>query len=223
MKRLWQRFSKREKGFLTLTLIILLLVLGRYFLVSPLLERRVWVKSQIEIQSQILGRDLRYITQKEEIQAVLEKARGGLKELESLLLSGDTPSVSASELQDLVGAITAKEGAKVTTMRVLNPEAIGSYTKIPIQMEATGDIGQIVNLIKGIQSATKLLIVNELNLRPLYAPFAASRQQSGQNIPAQNLRANMVISGFSRSQTGMPLNGGPASNKTRSDGGTKDS
>lgn len=223
MKRLWQRFSKREKGFLTLTLIIFLLVLGRYFLVSPLLERRVWVKSQIEIQSQILGRDLRYITQKEEIQAVLEKARGGLKELESLLLSGDTPSVSASELQDLVGAITAKEGAKVTTMRVLNPEAIGSYTKIPIQMEATGDIGQIVNLIKGIQSATKLLIVNELNLRPLYAPFAASRQQSGQNIPAQNLRANMVISGFSRSQTGMPLNGGPASNKTRSDGGTKDS
>ncbi|MEK7279983.1 MAG: type II secretion system protein GspM, partial [Nitrospirota bacterium] len=157
MKRLWQRFSKREKGFLTLTLIVLLLVLGRYFLVSPLLERRVWVKSQIEIQSQILGRDLRYITQKEEIQAVLEKARGGLKELESLLLSGDTPSVSASELQDLVGAITAKEGAKVTTMRVLNPEAIGSYTKIPIQMEATGDIGQIVNLIKGIQSATKLL------------------------------------------------------------------
>jgi Tfp pilus assembly protein PilO len=223
MKRLWQRFSKREKGFLTLTLIVLLLVLGRYFLVSPLLERRVWVKSQIEIQSQILGRDLRYITQKEEIQAVLEKARGGLKELESLLLSGDTPSVSASELQDLVGAITAKEGAKVTTMRVLNPEAIGSYTKIPIQMEATGDIGQIVNLIKGIQSATKLLIVNELNLRPLYTPFAASRQQSGQNIPAQNLRANMVISGFSRSQTGMPLNGGPASNKTRSDGGTKDS
>lgn len=223
MKRLWQRFSKKEKGFLTLTLIILFLVLGRYFLVSPLLERRAWVKSQIEIQSQILERDLRYITQKEEIEAVLEKARGGLKELESLLLSGDTPSVSASELQDLVGAITAKEGAKVITMRVLNPETIGSYTKIPIQMEATGDIQQIVNLIKGIQSAKKLLIVNELNLRPLFAPFAASRQQAGRNLPAQNLRANLIISGFSRSQTGMPLNGGPASNKTRSDGGTKDS
>lgn len=208
MNRLWQRFSKREKGYLTLTLIILFLVLGRYFLVSPLLERRVWVKSQIEIQSQILERDLRYITQKEEIESVLEKARGGLKELESLLLSGDTPSVSASDLQDLVGAITAKEGAKVITMRVLNPETIGSYTKIPIQMEATGDIGQIVSLIKGIQSAEKLLIVNELNLRPLFAPFAASRQQAGRNLPAQNLRANLIISGFSRSQTGMPLNGG---------------
>ena len=223
MKRMWQRFSKREKGFLTFTLIILLLVLGRFFLVSPLLERRVRVRSQIEIQSQLLEKNLRYITQKEEIEAVLEKARVGLKDLESLLLSGDTPSVSASDLQDLVGAITAKEGAKVITMRVLNPETIGSYTKIPIQMEATGDIQQVVNLIKGVQSADKLLIINELNLRPLYTPFAASRQQGGRNIPAQNLRANLIISGFSRSQTGMPLNGGPASNKTRSDGGTKDS
>ncbi|MEK6577298.1 MAG: type II secretion system protein GspM [Nitrospirota bacterium] len=223
MKRLWQRFSKREKGFLALTLVIFLLVLGRYFLVSPLLERRVWVESQIEIQSQILERDLRYISQKEEIQAVLEKARGGLKELESLLLSGDTPSVSASELQDLVGVITVKEGAKVITMRVLNPDAIGSYTKIPIQVEATGDIGQIVNLMKGIQSAEKLLIVNELNLLPLYAPLAASRQQAGQNIPAQNLRANLIISGFSWSKTAMPSNRGPQSTKTRSDGGMKDS
>lgn len=223
MMHLWQRFSKREKGYLTLTLIVLFLVLGRYFLVSPLLERRVWVKSQIEIQSHILERDHRYITQKEEIEVVLEKARGGLKELESLLLSGDTPSVSASDLQDLVGAITAKEGAKVITMRVLNPETMGSYTKIPIQMEATGDIQQIVNLITGIQSAKNLLIVNELNMRPLFTPFAVSRQQAGRNLPAQNLRANLIISGFSRSQTGIPSNGGPASNKTRSDGGTKDS
>ncbi len=223
MNRLWQRFSKREKGFLTLTLVIFLLVVGRYFLVSPLLERRVWVQSQIEIQSQILERDLRYITQKEEIQAVLEKARGRLKELESLLLSGDTPSVSASGLQDLVGAVAAKEGAKVITMRVLNPEAIGSYIKIPIQMEATGDIGQIVNLIKGIQSAEKLLIVNELNLRPLYAPFAESGQQAGRNLPVQNLRANLIISGFSHGQSGMSLNGGSVSNKARPDGGTKNS
>jgi len=223
MKRLWHRFSKREKGVLVLALIIFLLVLGRYFIVSPVLERRVWVESQIEIQSQILERDLRYISQKEEIQSVLEKSRGGLKELESMFLSGDTPSVSASDLQDLVGAITAKEGAKVITIRVLNPDTIGSYTKIPIQMEATGDIGQIVNLIRGMQLSGKLLIVNELSLRPLFAPFAASRQQAGQNIPGQNLRATLVISGFSRSKTAMPLDRGPASTKTRSDGGKKNS
>ncbi|TAK02137.1 hypothetical protein EPO44_08545, partial [bacterium] len=107
MKRIWQRLSKREKGLVALTLFIFLLVLGRFLLVSPFLARREWVKSQLEIQPQLLERNFRYVGQKAEMTANLEKARGEIKAMESLLLAGDTPSVSASELQQTVQGVAA--------------------------------------------------------------------------------------------------------------------
>ena len=204
MKRLWERLSKREKGLVALTLLILFSVIARYFLVSPFLERREWVKSQLEIRPQLLEKNLRYIGLKAEIQAGLERARGELKAVEPSLLSGDTPSVSASDLQQTVQALATKEGTQVLSTRVLNPEAMGTFTKIPIQMEVSGKIEQVANLIKGIESAEKLLVVGELNIRSLFTPVAVARPQTPAQIPAQNLRVSLTISGFSRTQAASP-------------------
>jgi len=206
MKRLWERLSKREKGLVVLTLFILLSVIGRYFLLSPLLERREWIKSQLEIQPQLLEKNLRYIGLKAEIQAGLERARGELKAVEPSLLSGDTPSVSASDLQQTVQALATKEGTQVLSTRVLNPEAMGTFTKIPIQMEVSGKIEQVANLIKGIESAEKLLVVGELNIRSLFTPVVAQRPQTAARLPEQNLRVSLTIAGFSRTQA-VPLAG----------------
>lgn len=199
MKRVWQRLSKRERGLVVLTLLIFLLVTGRYFLVAPLLEHREWVKGQLEIQPQLLEKNFRYVSQKAEIVGGLEKARGELKAIESALLSGDTPSVSASDLQQTVQGLAIKEGTQVISTRVLNPEAVGSFTRIPIQVEVSGQINQVANLIKGIESAEKLLVVNELNIRSLFVPVAA-RQPAAPQLPAQNLRASLTISGLARAQ-----------------------
>ena len=217
MKRLWERLSKREKGLVVLTLLILLSVIARYFLVSPFLERREWVKSQLEIRPQLLEKNLRYIGLKAEIQAGLERARGELKAMEPSLLSGDTPSVSASDLQQTVQALATKEGTQVLSTRVLNPEAMGTFTKIPIQMEVSGKIEQVANLIKGIESAEKLLVVGELNIRSLFTPVAVARPQTPAQIPAQNLRVSLTISGLVRSQPATPSKSAPASTKSKSE------
>ncbi|MGH7829040.1 MAG: type II secretion system protein GspM, partial [Candidatus Binatia bacterium] len=82
MKQFWQRLSKREKGLVALAAAILLLVLGRYLVVAPFLERREWVKNQLEIQPQLLEKNIRYLSRKQEIEDALEKARGDLKSLE---------------------------------------------------------------------------------------------------------------------------------------------
>lgn len=216
MKRIWQRLSKRERGLVVLTLLFLLLVLGRYFLVSPLLERREWVKSQLEIQPQLLEKNLRYLNQKAEMAAALEKARGELKALEPSLLSGDTPSVSASDLQQTVQTLATKEGTQVISTRVLNPETKGPFTKIPIQVEVSGQIDQVTNLVKGIDSAEKLLVVSELNARSIFTSAAAARAQGAPQIPIQNLRASLIVTGFARSQPATPLKSGPAPAKNNS-------
>ena len=52
MKRLWQRLSRRERSLAGVTLLILLLILGRSLALNPYLERRAWVKNQLEVQPQ---------------------------------------------------------------------------------------------------------------------------------------------------------------------------
>jgi hypothetical protein len=164
------------------------------------LERREWVRSQLEIQPQLFEKNLRYSMQEKTIEETLERARGELKSMEAWLLVGDTPPVSASNLQETLQSFAAKDGVQVITTRVLNPEGVGPFTKIPIQVEISGQLEQIANLIRGLEDGQKLLVVNELNIRSLFVPATATRGASIPGASAQNLRASLVIAGFVRSQ-----------------------
>jgi len=203
VKRLWQRLSKREKALVLSALIAFALVVGRYLLLDPFLERREWVRSQIELQPQHLAKNLRYLARKKEIGENLERVQSELKSLEAVLLAGDTPPVSASNLQEILQNAAAKDGVQVITTRFLNPEPMGPFTKIPIQVEVGGQLEQVINLIKSLESAEKMLVINEVNLRSLFVP-AVPRPQANPALPAQNLRASLVISGLARIQSAPP-------------------
>jgi ACT domain-containing protein len=215
MKRLWQRLSRRERGLIGGTLLILFLAVGRYFVLTPYLERRTWVQNQLEAQPRLLEKNLRYLSRKEEMTAALEVARSGLKAREPRLLTGDTPSVNASDLQDAVQALANKEGTQVITTRVLNPEPAGSFSKIAIQMEIGGQIDQLANLIKGIETSPKLLVVDEINVRSLFRPIGLPQPPGVPQATTQNLRVSLTVAGFARSQAGPPQKSEPAPRPSR--------
>ncbi|MGH7766143.1 MAG: type II secretion system protein GspM [Candidatus Binatia bacterium] len=197
---IWRRFSKRERGLVIATLAILVALLGRVFVFGPFLERREWVKSQLEIQPQRLEKNLRYIDRKSDIMAGLEKARAELKSLEPLLLTSDTASVSASDLQQTVQGLASRGGAQVVSTRVLSPETLGPFTRIPIQLEISGLIEQVTGLIQGVESAPKLLVINEINIRSFAIGVAPRRPDAAASQPQQNLRVSLTVSGFVRNR-----------------------
>jgi Tfp pilus assembly protein PilO len=199
VKQLWQRFSKRERALVVVTVVILLVVLGRISVVNPYMAHREWVQTQLEIQPQLLEKNLRYIGQKEQLNAALEAARNDIKTRETKLLTGDTPSVNASDLQETVQAMAVKEGTQVITTRVLNPEPTGAFSKIAIQMEVSGQVDQVATLVRGIETSPKLLVVDEINIRSLFRPTGIA-QQGAPQVPAQNLRVSITVAGFARGQ-----------------------
>ena len=216
MKRLWQRLSRRERGLIGGTLLIIFLAVGRYFVLGPYLERRAWVQSQLEAQPRLLEKNLRYLARKEEMTAALEVARNGLKAREPKLLTGDTASVNASDLQDTVQALANKEGTQVITTRVLTPEPAGSFSKIAIQMEIGGQIDQLANLIKGIENSAKLLVVDEINVRSLFRPVGLPQVPGVPQATTQNLRVSLTVAGFARSQDGSPQKSEPVPKPSKS-------
>jgi type II secretory pathway component PulM len=215
VKQFWQRLSRRERGLVALTVIILSLALGRYLLIGPFLERRQSVRARLEIEPQLLEKNLRFLAQKEELAAALELARNDLKAKEPRLLTGDTPSVSASDLQDAIQGLATKEGTQVITTRVLNPESAGGLAKISIQMEIGGQIDQVASLIRGIENSPKLLMVDEINVRSLFRPAGFPQPQGVPQLAMQNLRVSLTVSGFARSQTTAAEKSAPAQTKSK--------
>ena len=204
MKRIWERLSRRERGLVGVTLAILIILLARYFIIGPYLERRDWVKSQLELQPQLLEKNQRYLARKDEFAAGLEAARNEIKTREPKLLTGDTPSVSASDLQDTVQNLAVKGGTQVITTRVLNPETVGSFAKIAIQMEIGGQIDQIVNLMRAIDTSPKLLVVDEINVRSLFRPVGVPQPRAVPQVAIQNLRVSLTVAGYARAQPPAP-------------------
>jgi type II secretory pathway component PulM len=215
MKSWWQRFSNREKGLVAAAAAVLLLIVAQSVIVNPYLERRDWMKTQLEVEPQRLEKNLRYLARKEEMAGALESARSELKERESRLLTGDTPSVSASDLQDVVQALASKEGTQVITTRVLNPEPNGAFSKISIQMEIGAHIDQAANLIRSIETSPKLLVVDEVNVRSLFRPVGLPQPAVAPQAVAQNLRLSLTVSGFSRDRTANSSQSGEASPPAR--------
>lgn len=200
MKNFWQRLSRRERGLVVLTALILLVFIGKFAVVTPFVERREWVKQQLESQPQLLTKNLRYLGQNETMMAGLEEAREQIKAQEPRLLTGDTPSVTASDLQETVQALAAREGTQVITTRVLNPEPAGSFSKIGLQLEIGAQIQQLANLIRSIETAPKLLMIDEINVRSLFRPAGFPQPPGVPQGPAQNLRISLTVVGFARNQ-----------------------
>lgn len=206
MKHFWQRLSRRERGLVLVTLAILVIALARYLLILPFLERWDWVKNQLEIQPQLLEKNLRFVTQQERLTAALDAAQKEIKIREPKLLSGNTASVSASDLQEIVQGLATKEGSQVITTRVLNPEPAGSFSKIAIQMELGGQIDQIANFIRAVDNSPKLLVVDEINVRSLFRPVRIPQPQAVAQTAIQNLRVSVTIAGFVRAGTAATKN-----------------
>lgn len=200
MTRFWQRLSQRERALVGLTAAILLMFFGKYLIVTPFLERRELVKNELESQPQLLQKNLRYLGQKEALAASLESARNEINAREPRLLTGDTPSVSASDLQDTVQGLATRAGTQVITTRVLNPEPVGSFSKISIQMEVGGQIDQIANLIRSLEASPKFLVLDEINVRSLFRPIGIPQPPGLPQAPAQNLRVSLTVAGYARTR-----------------------
>jgi Tfp pilus assembly protein PilO len=216
MSNFWQKLSKRERSLVVVRALILAAFIVKFAILSPFLQRREWVKNQLESQPQLLAKNVRYLGQKDTMLAALEAARAQIKAQEPKLLGGDTPSVSASDLQETVQALASREGTQVITTRVLNPEPTGSFSKIAIQMEIGGQIQQIANLIKGLESSPKLLVIDEINVRSLFRPIGFPQPQGVPQLPAQNLRTSLTVAGFARAPTSAPAKADNPSNSAKS-------
>lgn len=199
MKQLWQRLSKRERAWVFAALMVVAALLAYDFAIDPMIQRREMVQQQLALQPDLLEKNIGFLAREESINKRLNEAKNELRRLDRLLFEGDTPSVIASALQEVVRAIAAKDDIRIVTTRVLQSEQVGPFLKIPVQVDVVGQIEQVAHLITGIASNPKYLIVDEANIRSVRTRASRRRRKRSVAAPAEGeLRASLIIAGFSR-------------------------
>jgi hypothetical protein len=157
--------STRERRFVGLGLLGLVLVLGWTFVVEPLAERERLTAELLPSRAQLLARRLDLLGRREAIVTELETVNGDLERVSARFLTDAAPAVAASELQKLTKEMAAEAATEVRSERILPPVERGELLEIPVEIAVSGEIRQLVDLLSRLEASQKLLTVQDLRVR----------------------------------------------------------
>jgi hypothetical protein len=157
--------SQRERRFVGLGLVGLVLVLGWTFVVQPLADKERATAELVPGRSQVLARRLDLLARRDAIGKELEAVTADLERLSARFLTEAAPAVAASELQKLTKEMAAQASTEVRSERILPPVERGELLEIPVEIAVSGEIRQLVDLLGRLEASQKLLTVQDLRVR----------------------------------------------------------
>jgi Tfp pilus assembly protein PilO len=157
--------SQRERRFVGLGFLGLVLVLGWTFVVQPMADRESATKELVPGRSQALARRLDLLARRDAISKDLEGVNAELERLSARFLTEAAPAVAASELQKLTKEMAAQASTEIRSERILPPVERGELLEIPVEIAVSGEIRQLVDLLSKLEASQKLLTVQDLRVR----------------------------------------------------------
>ncbi len=120
----------------------------------------------IQLKQETIGRYQAVVIRKDQVDADHARMRRLLSRVEDGLLPGATESLAAVEIQNIIDTIAAANKIKIDTMQVMRTRDAedAGYAMIPVRFAFGSDIPQLKDMLYGIESHAKLLIVSDVSL-----------------------------------------------------------
>ncbi len=157
--------SRRERMLVGLAVIAAVVLGGWLYVIEPILEHSRSSAELVPARQQVLQQRRDLITRHAAITAELDAAMKRFDKLSEGFLTAGTPAVAASELQKIVKDMAAQARTEVRSERILPPADRGELLEIPVEIAVACEIRQLVDLLARLDSAPKLLPVQELKIR----------------------------------------------------------
>jgi Tfp pilus assembly protein PilO len=157
--------APRERMFVGLGVIGVVLVLGWIFVLEPLIESTRATSELVPSRSQVLARRLDLLARRDGVGRELEATNAQIARLSARFLAEAAPAVAASELQKLTKDMAAQAATEIRSERILPPVERGELLEIPVEIAVSGEIRQLVDLLARLEGGDKLLTVQDLRVR----------------------------------------------------------
>lgn len=167
---------------------IILLLAGVIYRFYPAIYSTVSVTDEIEFKKNHIDKYLKVVERRRSADREYKHLSGQYKRMEAMLLEGDTPSLAAVEIQNIISEIAEISSVRIDTIRVLSFKEAEThdYIRIPVRFSVKSTIVQLKEILYKIESSSKLLVITELDSEPV-----SVREQN-------EIRSNFVVEGVMR-------------------------
>ena len=165
----------------------LLLILFYLAVVNPLLSLEDSWSQELISRSKLLSKYQSLLKSKSRVIEANKTMKAALARTEGQFLAGANPALASADLQEILKNLAKEQGVQMSSAKVLPPREAGLYLEVPVQVELTATINQLITLLYHLEHHKKLLFIPDLDIN-------APRMVRGENqdVPMQ---ISMVISG----------------------------
>lgn len=159
-------------------------------MVSPLWSLEDSWGEKLARQRQLLVKYRSLTASKDKVVQANQEMKAALARTESQFLAGANAAVAAADLQEILKNLTREHGVQLTSTKIMQPREAGSYLEVPVQVQLTGSVNQLLTVLYHLEHHKKLLFIPELEINaPRWAAAGGGKKTEAP------LQVNMVISG----------------------------
>ncbi len=167
-------------------LALLLLYLA---VLSPIFSLEESWSQDLARKRQLLVKYQALLDNKAKVDQAHKAMKAAIGQMEGQFLSGANPAVAAADLQEILKNLTSSHGVNLTSTKILAPREAGSYLEVPVQVQISGSVAQLVTIVYNLEHHKKFLFITELEVN-------APRWIAGTQKDAGALQVNLVVSGI---------------------------
>ncbi len=124
------------------------------------------IQEEQSIKTRTLEKYINLISEKPHLEARLASLRETRKADDSKLIEGQTPSLAAAQLQEIVKSTITGRGGTISSERVGKPEDLGKFKIIKVSVDAViPDPRALSEILYSIETRTPNLVIKELDTR----------------------------------------------------------
>ncbi|MCG2722165.1 MAG: type II secretion system protein GspM [Thermodesulfovibrionales bacterium] len=159
--------KKSRTLILTVPLMIILFGFLLYEYVYVRIQEDVaLIKEGEEIKTKTLEKYVALIAEKPELEKQLDALKEERKAEETKLVEGQTLSLVAASLQEMVKDTITRSGATITSERVQKPEDLDAFKVIGVSIDTVvPDTRSLSDILYAIETRTPYLTIKDLDIR----------------------------------------------------------
>lgn len=151
-----------------------LLILASIYRFSPQIDGFLETADDIAFKMEQMEKYRKRALKRQAYQTRLLDLNRKLQQLESRLLTGESSSLAAVDIQNILNDIVRRNRLEIDQIQVLRPRKNEDakmegyqYEAVPVRISIESTIRQLQNILYGIESHPKILIIKDLQSRVL--------------------------------------------------------
>jgi len=148
--------------FIGAAIFVLIFTLG----ILPMVEATRRMKEEIALKRKVLLKYSEFLQKRKTVEEELGRVQKRYEEVQQRFLPGETPQLSAANLQEVLKKLLEKNGMTIRSFRILEPKDISMYRRISIHIDfnPVNNLLSLVQFIHDIEHHDKELMISEMDL-----------------------------------------------------------